>query len=61
MLREVNRAHQRRAQARFRRRLIALLGMPPEDLTARDSRYAATTGELLKWAREKYPRTRRTR
>lgn len=38
-------------QAAERARLIALLGMEPEDGT-RDGRYAATTGELWKWARE---------
>ena len=40
-----------KAQAAERARLIKLLGMEPEDGTA-DGRYAATTGELERWARE---------
>lgn len=56
-----NDAQRRRIYDRFRSRLIALLGMPPEDLTSRDTRYAATTTELHQWAREKYPRVRRSR
>jgi hypothetical protein len=45
-------AARRRRQAQERRDLIAFLGMKPESGTAED-RYAATTGELAMWAREK--------
>jgi hypothetical protein len=48
---KINRTAQRRAHAAERGSLIAFLGWSPEDGTA-DTRYAATTGELLKWARE---------
>ena len=48
-----NSAARRRCQVRFRDRLIKILGMAPEDKTSMATRYAATTGELLRWAREK--------
>lgn len=33
-----------------RDRLIALLGMAPEDRSSADARYCATTGEMWSWA-----------
>jgi hypothetical protein len=45
-----NGAVRRRAHARYRARLIRILGFAPE--TPGD-RYAATTGELRMWAHEK--------
>jgi hypothetical protein len=52
-----NSARRRRCHARYRVRLIVLLGWAPEGVAASD-RYAATTGELRAWAHEKYPRRR---
>lgn len=49
---KINRAAQRRAEQAERAAAIAALGMEPEDGTA-DGRYAATTGELVKWAKER--------
>lgn len=45
----VNEALDRRLQARERELAIELLGWAPEE---GGSRYAATTGEMLRWARE---------
>jgi hypothetical protein len=42
--------------ARFRARLVKLLGMAPEDTSTAEGRYVATTGELLRYAKEKYKR-----
>jgi len=47
---QINRANQRHRDAQDRRDLIAYLGIEPEDPA---SRYAASTSELLVWAREK--------
>jgi hypothetical protein len=40
--------------AQFRAALVSYLGMHPEDPTTRAGRYAATTGELLGWVKEKH-------
>lgn len=52
---KINRAAQRRQHAAERAAAIAALGMAPEIMTA-DDRYCATTGELVRWAREKKER-----
>ncbi|GAC1475605.1 MAG: hypothetical protein PVSMB8_00340 [Vulcanimicrobiaceae bacterium] len=46
-----NSAARRRAHARFRAHLVRLLGWTPEEMIFA-SRYAETTDELLKMARE---------
>lgn len=46
---KINRAAERRQHAAERAELIAALGMMPEDPS---DPYAASTGELLRWARE---------
>ena len=40
-----------RSYARFRARLLRVLGMRPEYSDRADDRVAASTGELLRWAR----------
>ncbi len=50
--RPINRAAQQRAGATQRAAAIAALGMAPEVSSAYADRYAATTGELVKWANE---------
>ena len=48
-----NSAARRRAQARYRAHMIRLAGMSPEDISSAATRYAATTGEIRRWAYER--------
>ncbi len=52
-------AARRRVHARFRARLIKLLGLPVEDLTTADDRYAMTTSEFLRECRIEFPRVKK--
>lgn len=54
MARKNTKAEQARLDANNaeRDKLIALLGMAPEDRTSAATRYAASTGELVVWARQ---------
>lgn len=54
MARKNTKAEQARIDATNaeRDKLIALLGMAPEDRSSADTRYAATPGELWTWARQ---------
>ena len=40
----------RRLCAKERALCVAALGWKPEDLSSRETRYAATTGEIRRWA-----------
>lgn len=48
-----NEALARRITDRERDIAIKILGFSPEDRTSYETRYAATTGELRRWAMEK--------
>lgn len=50
-----NSAARRRCHARYRAALVRILGWEPET-TAPGDRYAATTGELRRWAHEERER-----